>query len=71
MYDSTEESNQIYKIFKNKLRTLIRKAEADYYKESSNHKKQSFKQMWRELGNLFNTSKKKRNDSISRIIVFK
>ena len=37
-YNSTEENNQIYKIFKNKVRTLIRKAKADYYKESFNHK---------------------------------
>ena len=34
IYDPTEVNNQVYKIFKNKLRTLIRKAEADYYKES-------------------------------------
>ena len=33
------------------LRTLIRKAEADSYKESFNHKTQGMKQMWRELGN--------------------
>ena len=51
IYDSTEVNNQIYKIFKNKLRTLIRKAEADYYKESFNYKTQSMQQMWRELGN--------------------
>ena len=69
IYNSTEENNQPYEIFKNKLRTLIRKAEADYYKESFNQKTQSMKQMWRELGNLLNTSKKKSNNSISRIIV--
>ena len=57
--DSTEVNNQIYKIFKNKLRTLIRKAEADHCKESFNYKTQSMKQMWRELGNLINTNKKK------------
>ena len=38
-------------IFKNKLRTFIRKAEADCYKESFNHKTQSMKrELWRELG---------------------
>ena len=40
IYDSTEVNNQTYKILKNKLRTLIRKAEADYYKESFNYKTQ-------------------------------
>ena len=53
IYDSTEVNNQIYKIFKNKLRTFIRKAEADYDKESFNYKTQSMKQMWRELGKTF------------------
>ena len=52
-----------------RLVKLIRKAEADYYKESFHHKTQRMKQMWRELGNLLNTSKKKSNNSISRIIV--
>ena len=69
IYNSTKENNQIYKIFKTKLRTLIRKAEADYNKESFNHNTQSMKQMGRELGNLLNISKKKSNNSISRIIV--
>ena len=62
IYDSTEVNNQIYKILKNKPRTLIRKAEADYHEESFNYKTQSMKQMWRELGNLLNTNKKKSNN---------
>ena len=69
IYNFTGENNQTYKIFKNKLRTLIRKAEADYYKESFNHKTQSMKRLWRELGNLLDKSKKKSNNSISGIIV--
>ena len=62
IYDSTEVNNQIYKILKNKPRTLIRKAEADYHEESFNYKTQSMKQMWRELGNLLNTNKTKSNN---------
>ena len=69
IYNFTGENNQTYKIIKNKLRTLIRKAEADYYIESFNHKTQSMKQLWRELGNLLDKSKKKSNNSISGIIV--
>ena len=64
IYDSTEVNNQTYKIFNNKLRTLIRKAETDCYKESFNHKTQSTKQMWRELGSLLNTNERKSNNSI-------
>ena len=30
---------------------MIRKAEAEYYKESSNTKIHSMKEMWKELGN--------------------
>ena len=69
LFYSTELNNQIYKIFKNKLRTLIRKAEAGYYKESLNYKTQSMKQLWMELGNLLNTNRKKSNNSINKIIV--
>ena len=36
--------------------------------ESFNRKRQSMKQMWRELGNLLNTNKKS-NHSVSGIIV--
>ena len=32
IFDSSEENKVAYKIFKNKLRTVIRKAEAEYYK---------------------------------------
>ena len=71
IYYSTEKNYQIYKIPEKKLRTLIRKAEEDYHKKSFNHKTQSMKQMWRELGNLLNTNKKKSNNSISRIIIDK
>ena len=69
LFYSTEVNNQIYKLFKNILRTLIRKAEADYCKESFNYKTQSMKQMWRELGNLLNTNRSTNNNSISKIIV--
>ena len=57
-FDSSEENKVAYKIFKNKLRTVIRKAEAEYYKNVFNSKGQSMKEMWKELGNLLNTKKK-------------
>ena len=38
---------------------MIRKAETEYYKESFNNKTHNMKEMWKELGNLLNTNKKK------------
>ena len=58
IFDSSEENKVAYKIFKNKLRTVIRKAEAEYYNNVFNSKTQSMKEMREELGNLLNTKKK-------------
>ena len=51
IFDSSEENQVAYKIFKNKLRTVIRKAEAEYYKNVFNSKTQIMKEMWKELSN--------------------
>ena len=58
IFDSSEENKVAYKILKNRLRTVIRKAEAEYYKNFFNSKTQSMKEMWKELGNLLNTKRK-------------
>ena len=39
---------------------MIRKAETEYYNESFNNKTHNMKEMWKELGNLSNTNKKKK-----------
>ena len=69
IFDCSEENKEAYKIFKNKSRTVIRKAEAEYYKNVFNSKTQSMKEMWKELGNLLNTKKKTMGSSISKIII--
>ena len=69
IFDQTEENKTVYKIFKNKLRTMIRKAEAEYYKESFNNKTHNMKEMWKELGNLLDANKKKTSNSISKLII--
>ena len=58
VFDRTEENKVVYKTFKNKLRSVIRKAEADYYKEGFSSKSKSIKEMWKELGDLLNTTKR-------------
>ena len=58
IFDSSEENKVAYKIFKNKLRTVIRKVEAEYYKNVFNSKTESMIEMWKKLGNLLNTKKK-------------
>ena len=68
IFDRTEENKVAYKIFKNKLRSVIRKAEADYYKEAFSSKSKSIKEMWKELGDL-STTKRKKGNPISKLIV--
>ena len=64
IFDSSEENEVVHKVFKNKLRSVIRKAKTNYYK---NGKTQSMKEMWEELGNLLNTKKKSKGNSISKL----
>ena len=69
IFDSSEENKVVYKVFKNKLRSVIRKAETDYHKNGFNSKTQSMKEMWKELGNLLNTKKKSKGNSISKLSI--
>ena len=69
VFGRTEENKVAYKTFKNKSRSVIRKAEADYYKEAFSSKSKSIKEMWKELVNLLSTNKRKNGNSISKLIV--
>ena len=68
VFDRAEENKVAHKTFKNKLRSVIRKAEADYYKEAFSSKSKSIKEMWKELGNLLSTTKRKKGNPISKLI---
>ena len=69
IFDNSEENKAVYKLFKNKLGSVIGKAETDYYKNVFNSKTQSMKEIWKELGNLLNTKKKSKGNSISKLII--
>ena len=69
IFDRSEDNRIAYKTFKNKLRSIIRKAEVNSYKNIFNSKTQSIKEMWKELGNLLHTSKKSKENSISKLII--
>ena len=69
IFYQTEENKTIYKLYKNKLRSMIRKAEAEYYIESFDSKIHSMKEMWKELGNLLNSNRTNKNNSISKLII--
>ena len=71
IFDGSEENKVVYKVLKNKLRSVIRKAETDYYKNVFNSKTQSMKEMWKELSNLLNTKKKSKGNSISKLTIYK
>ena len=51
------------------MRTVIKKAEAEYYNNVFNSKTQSMKEMWKELGNLLNAKKKSKGSSVSKIVI--
>ena len=59
----------MYRTLKNKLRSLIRKAETNYYKESFNDKTHNMKEMWKDLGNLWNTNSKNNGNLINKLII--
>ena len=69
IFDHSEENKVAYKIFKNKLRSVIRKVEKEYCDNVFNSKTRIMKEMWKELGNLLNTKKKNKGSSISKIII--
>ena len=69
IFNRSEENKVACKIFKNKLRSLIRKDETDYYTNVFNSKTQSMKEMWKELHNLLNTKKKNKGNSITKLIM--
>ena len=48
---------------------MIRKAEAEYYKKSFNSKIHSMKETWKELGNLLNSDRTNKNNSITKLII--
>ena len=69
IFDHSEENKVAYKIFKNKLRSVITKVEKEYCDNVFNSKTRIMKEMWKELGNLLNTKKKNKGSSISKIII--
>ena len=69
IFHQTERNKTICKIYRNKLRSVRRKAEAEYHKESFNSKTHNMKEMWRELGNLLNSSRANKNNSVSKLII--
>ena len=70
IFSQTPVNEKLYKTFKNRLKTLIRKAETNYYLDVFYDKKYSIKEMWKLLGYLLNTknSKSKRN-SVNKLII--
>ena len=70
IFSQTPVNAKLYKTFKNRSKTLIRKAEIIYYLDAFNDKKHSIKEMWKLPGYLLNTknSKSKRN-SVNKLII--
>ena len=56
--NQTEENSLKYKTYNNKIRSILRQEENNYYKKIFNEKENGIKQMWKYLGPILNPAKK-------------
>ena len=65
----TAENEATYKQYNNALRTLIRKAEANYFKSKFSNKQNGIKEMWKHLGYLLCPKRTKKRNSVGRLVI--
>ena len=68
--NQTEENSLKYKTYNNKIHSILRQEENNYYKKIFNEKENEIKQMWKYLGPILNPAKKgSKNNSIDKLII--
>ena len=65
----TAENETMYKQYNNVLRTLIRKAEANYFKSKFSNKQNGIKEMWKHLGYLLCPKRSRKQNSVGRLVI--
>ena len=55
IFSPTPVNAKLYKTFRNRLKTLIKKVEINYYLEAFNDKKYNIKEIWKQLSYLLNS----------------
>ena len=68
--NQTEENSLKYKTYNNKIRSILRQEENNYYKKIFNEKEIGIKQMWKYLGPILNPAKKgSKSNSIDKLVI--
>ena len=62
-FNHSVENEQKYKKYNNEPRTIIRQSEINYFKEMFDHKKNSIKMLWSNLGNILSPDKRYKSNS--------
>ena len=68
-FNHSVENEQKYKKYNNELRTIIRQSEINYFKKMFDHKKNSIKMLWSNLGNILSPDKRHKSNSIDRLLI--
>ena len=68
-FNKSVENEQKYKKYNNELRTIIRQSEINYFEEMFDHKKNSIKMLWSNLGNILSPDKGHKSNSIDSLLI--
>ena len=69
LINRTPENGANYRNYGNKLRTMIRKAEINYYRKIFDQKENNIKNLWKHLGSFLNSSRKNTKVRIDKLLV--
>ena len=66
---SVENEQKYKKRYDNELRTIIIQSEINYFKEMFDNKKNSIKMLWSNLGHILSPNKRRKSNSIDRLLI--
>ena len=69
LINRTPENEANYRNYSNKLRTIIRKAEINYYRKIFDQKENNIKNLWKHLGSFLNSPRKNTKVRIDKLLV--
>ena len=69
LINRTPENEANYRNYSNKLRTIIRKAEINYYRKIFDQKENSIKILWKHLGSFLNSPRENTKVHIDKLLV--
>ena len=69
LINRTPENEANYRNYSNKLHTIIRKAEINYYRKIFDQKENNIKNLWKHLGSFLNSPRKNTKVRIDKLLV--